>query len=52
MIDTVRLVKLIEAFSETAGCCETCPAYEDCYVGADCEQVIYKWLNKENKDDR
>ena len=46
MIDTIRLVKLIEAFSETEGCCENCPAYEECYKGADCEQVIYQWLEK------
>jgi len=46
MIDTIRLVKLIEAFSEIEGCCENCPAYDNCYQGAECEQVIYKWLEK------
>lgn len=48
MIDTIRLVELIKSFGETDGCCETCPAYKECYQGAECEQVIYKWLNKEN----
>ena len=46
MINTIRLVQLIEAFGETEGCCENCPAYKECYQGADCEQVIYEWLEK------
>ena len=51
MINTDRLIQFIEAFGEIDGCCQYCPAYDDCYVGADCTQVIYKWLNKENKND-
>ena len=51
MIDTIRLVDLIKSFGEMCGCCEYCPAYEECYQGADCEQVIYNWLNKENRND-
>lgn len=46
MIDTIRLVQLIEAFSETDGCCESCPAYKECHEGDDCGHVIYKQLEK------
>ena len=48
MINTTRLIKFIEAFGDTEGCCESCPAYDDCYQGAECKQIIYKWLEKKN----
>lgn len=47
MFNLIRVVELIEAFIEVDGCCEICPAYKECYQGAECKQVIYNWLKNE-----